>query len=143
MKQILCFFLIACTFILCSYDMSRGEDVSSFLEEMKTSQGITYVSGGVGFEEREALTQVGSKYSLKLIFALSSGEYLNDVRVEITDAEGIEVINAVSAGPWFFASLKDGSYSILVTSKDMTKTLKNIQILEERQKVLHIHWPKL
>lgn len=118
-----------------------GGEVSPFLKEMKTLQGISYLSGGIGLEEREALNQLGREYSLKLVFALSTGEYLNGVRVEITDAKGEHIINTVSSGPWFFALLKDDSYQILVTVKSITKTLNDIQIKGGGQKVIHIHWP--
>ena len=118
-----------------------GGEVAPFLKEMKTAQGISYLSGGIGLEERKALNQLGREYSLKLVFALSTGEYLNGVRVEITDAKGEHLINTVFSGPWFFASLKDDSYQILVTARNITKTFNDIQIKEGAQKVIHIHWP--
>ena len=118
-----------------------GSEVSPFIEEETTPQGISYMSGGIGLEERKTLSQLGREYSLKLVFALSTGEYLNGVRVEITDSKGERAIDAISSGPWFFVSLKDGSYQILVTAKNVTKSLSDIHIIEGEQKVIHIHWP--
>jgi hypothetical protein len=38
--------------------------------EKRDYQGIPYMSGGVGIDEREAFAAMGKDYSLKLIFAI-------------------------------------------------------------------------
>src|ERR1043166_924799 len=53
--------------------------------EGSTAAGITYMSGGIGEEEQETLNELGRSYDLKLIFADTTGHYLSDVVVEITD----------------------------------------------------------
>jgi hypothetical protein len=79
---------------------------------VKNYQGIPYWSGGVGEDDRDALQQVQEDYDLKLVFADRSGDYLADVNVLILDAAGKTVLEAVSEGPWFFARLPAGSYTV-------------------------------
>jgi hypothetical protein len=87
-------------------------DLADSVIKVKSSGNISYVSGGVGLEERDALAQMSRDYNLKLNFAVSSGNYLGDVSVVITDARGQVVLEAVSEGPWFFAKLPSGKYTI-------------------------------
>jgi len=75
-------------------------------------QGIPYVSGGVGDEGQQALKTMESRFNLKLVFAASSGEYLADIQVRILDQQGNVVLQANSEGPWFYASLPPGTYTV-------------------------------
>jgi len=53
--------------------------------EVRTEQGIRYVSGGIGEGERNLLRQEAGKYKLKLVFATQQGNYLSDIPVLIKD----------------------------------------------------------
>ncbi|MFH1624542.1 MAG: hypothetical protein ABID54_05225, partial [Pseudomonadota bacterium] len=45
-----------------------GDDQSpAFVKKEVVGSGIVYLSGGVGFEERNALEKMGRKYPLKLV----------------------------------------------------------------------------
>jgi len=85
--------------------------------EGSTAAGITYMSGGIGEEEQETLSELGRNYDLKLIFADTTGHYLSDVAVEITDERGHQVLAEVSQGPWFFANLPAGRYRVRATNQ--------------------------
>ena len=77
------------------------------------SQGdVTYVSGGVGADEKAEMEALRGSYNLQLLFALRRGEYLSGVRVAITDGSGHAVLDAVSDGPMFFVNLQPGAYKI-------------------------------
>jgi hypothetical protein len=81
--------------------------------EVKSAGDISYVSGGIGASEQEALELVKSDYNLQLTFAVSgSGAFLAKIPVTITDTSGQVVVEAVSAGPYFFARLPAGSYRV-------------------------------
>ena len=58
----------------------------SFPIQPKHYGNIPYLSGGVGLDEREALNQMSRDYDLKLSFAVTGGNYLGDVAVEVRDA---------------------------------------------------------
>jgi hypothetical protein len=73
---------------------------------------ITFVSGGVGLDEVDAMRALKPNYNLHLLFALSSGEYLSDIEVAIFDKKGNAYLQAVSLGPFMLVNLKPGSYYI-------------------------------
>ena len=111
----------------------------SFPIEPKHYGSIPYLSGGVGLDEREDLSRMTRDYNLKLSFAVTGGDYLGDVAVEVRDAGGRMVLEAVSEGPWFFAKLPPGRYTVVVraTGKSQQKT---VQLSGRGQTVLNLFW---
>lgn len=77
--------------------------------------GAAYVSGGVGESGREELNAVQQRYSLKLVFAYTSGKFLAEVDVEITDAGGDTLVSTRTEGPWLLVDLPAGSYRVTAT----------------------------
>ena len=106
---------------------------------VKDYEGIPYVSGGIGLDEREALSATASEYNLKIVFALKEGNYLADASVLIKDAQGKTVLDAVSDGPWFYARLPAGQYAVTATMMEKANTEK-VQIKPAGQSVLHFYW---
>lgn len=100
---------------------------------------VPYVSGGVGLDEREALSQVSKDYNLKLSFAQTSGNYLGEVAVRIVDPAGQVTLEAVSDGPWFFCALPAGRYTVVVKTDDKTQQ-KTVTVSERGQVVLNFFW---
>ncbi|HAA03266.1 MAG TPA: hypothetical protein DCZ69_04785 [Syntrophobacteraceae bacterium] len=100
---------------------------------------VPYVSGGIGLDEREALTQFAAGYDLKLMFAVAAGNYLADVRVEILDAAGRMVLQAVSEGPWFFAHLPPGRYNVAVNLAGVSQR-QTVQVSGQGQTRLNFFW---
>ena len=82
---------------------------------VQTAGGVSYVSGGVGTDVRDQLSSRASDFNLKLVFALTSGEYVSGVRVAIADAAGKTLLDTTSEGPWFLAKLAAGNYQIVAT----------------------------
>ena len=83
--------------------------------QIKTDGGIRYVSGGVGerARERRELAALSDEFKLHLMFATQgSGEYLSAVRVTILDSNKGPVLSAESKGPWLYAHLPPGDYSV-------------------------------
>jgi hypothetical protein len=79
--------------------------VSSFLSpaaadelSMKTSNGISYVGGGFGIDERARLHSMARGDNLELSFALQNKEYLDGAKVLIKDGKGNTVLETVSDG---------------------------------------------
>ena len=98
-----------------SSEAAAGPDGSppDRLPQIHNDQGIRYVSGGVGEGERAELDALSNQFNLRVLFAMqSSGEYLSAVRVNILDARGETVLTAESKGPWFFAQLAPGDYTV-------------------------------
>jgi hypothetical protein len=82
---------------------------------VQRSGGVAYVSGGVGADSIGQLSALSKDFNLKLVFALTSGDYLSDVGVSITDASGRTLLQTTSDGPWFLIKLPAGNYQIVAT----------------------------
>ena len=74
--------------------------------------GVAYTSGGISEEDRETLDATAKAFNLKLVLATKGGAYLSDVGVVVNDDRGQRIIDAKSDGPWFYAKLPSGRYSI-------------------------------
>lgn len=85
--------------------------------EVQTFNGIPYMSGGFGLEERAKLRAIGETDNLELSFALTNKDYLSGAGVLIKDDQGKEILKAVSDGPLFFTKLPAGKYTIEATAE--------------------------
>lgn len=78
----------------------------------QTQGEVTYVSGGVGADEKDTMESMRRDYNLHLLFAQGRGEYLSGVKVQIVDAGGHILVDALSDGPMVFVNLKPGRYTV-------------------------------
>jgi hypothetical protein len=127
--------IVVCVWATAAY--AQGPE--SFPVQPKYYGSVPYLSGGVGLDEREALNQTGKDYNLKLSFAVTSGDYLGEVAVEIRDSAGHVALDAVSDGPWFFSKLPPGRYTVFVKANEKTQR-KAVQVSGKGQVVLDIFW---
>lgn len=107
--------------------------------QVREDRGIRYVSGGIGVSEREELNTLADQFNLRLLFAVQTGNYLADIRVNITNARGETVLNAKSEGPWFFAQLPPGAYTVDVDAMGRTQG-QPVRINSGRQSRLNFFW---
>jgi hypothetical protein len=83
-----------------------------------TSRSVKYVTGGVGDEELAQLKSIENDFNMRLLIARVQGNYIGDATVRILDSSGAEVIAIGDAGPYVYASLMPGTYTIEVTTAD-------------------------
>ena len=87
--------------------------VGATLPQPKMENGITYLSGGIGNDEAVAMKAEAKSYPLSMIFSAGKdNEYLADVKVNIKDKAGKDVLNAVSNGPIILVKVPAGRYSM-------------------------------
>lgn len=83
------------------------------------SQGsVTFISGGIGSDESEAMKRAASRYSLSIEMASPAtprAEYVSDVRIDIRDQRGKSVLSTISDGPLLLANLPPGQYTVDAT----------------------------
>ena len=109
--------------------------------EQQTQRGASYVSGGVGVDEVQAMRAQSSNYNLKLMFAVAgTGEFLANVKVSVQDARGNTVIDAVSDGPLFYARLPEGRYRV-VTENDGKTQSRAVTLRSGQRADLNFFWP--
>ena len=107
-------------------------------EKAGTGSGVAYVSGGVGDDSSDRMASLGREYNLKLMFTLNEGNYLADVHVAITDSRGAKVIDDVSNGPFFFAKLPPGNYTVNATYDGKSQT-RRMSVGKGMQSA-HLRW---
>lgn len=107
--------------------------------QVKTYNGIPYVSGGIGVDERTALETMGKEDSLELSFTQQNKQYLGGAEVLIKDDKGKTVLEAASDGPLFFAQLPAGKYAVEATA--MGQTLDRVaRVSSKGQAQLYFAW---
>ncbi len=87
---------------------------------LQSNGEVEYVSGGIGKEEADALKQQSADYALTLEFAssrtaegdVSPGAYLADVKVDIRDAQGRQMLDTTAQGPLLLVRLPPGDYTV-------------------------------
>jgi hypothetical protein len=127
-------------------DTAAGPDESprGGLAQVQSDRGIRYVSGGVGEGERAELDALSDQFNLRLLFAMQgSGEYLSAVRVNILDARGGTILTAESKGPWFFAQLAPGDYTVEASVTDQAQgqpQRQKVHIESSGQSRLDFRW---
>lgn len=81
--------------------------------EQQSSNGVSYVTGGVGSEERQAMRELSPQYNVKLTFAdRGTGEFRSGVAVQVRDMRGNVRLQADDAGPMLYAQLPPGRYRV-------------------------------
>lgn len=100
------------------------------------AQGARTLSAGVGEEGRKPEPD----YSVRFEFAEIGGAYLAGVSVTVKDATGAKLIEVVSAGPWLFADLPPGDYSIVAAAKSGAKQGALFSVEPGGQRVVRLAW---
>ena len=120
--------------------MSIAED-RVVLPEVKTQNGVTYLSGGIGSDQVTAMNAAAKDYALMLTCSVQgTGAYLADVKVTITDKAGTVVLETVTDGPILLARLSPGQYRVSADSNGAVVE-KTVQIGASQPVKLNLHWP--
>ena len=111
------------------------------LPEVKTQNGITYLSGGIGSDQVTAMNAAAKDYALMLTCSVQdTGAYLADVKVTITDKAGTVVLETVTDGPILLARLSPGQYRVSADSNGAVVE-KTVQIGASHPVKLNLNWP--
>jgi len=128
--------------ILLSPGIGFSEDVVTEITPV-TEGNISYVGGGIGAGQVQAMKNLRKDYNLLLTFALKgSGEYLADIDLDIQDAKGEKVLETVAPGPLFYAKLPQGKYKI--TAQYHGKSLAKSAYIRKNSlaRDLYFYWDK-
>ncbi|CAB3681475.1 carboxypeptidase-like regulatory domain-containing protein [Achromobacter insolitus] len=88
------------------------------LPPVQQQGSVQYVSGGIGLDESEAMKAAAKDYPLALTFAAQrdgKADYVANVAVTISDAQGKAVLQATAEGPYMLVKLPAGNYKISAT----------------------------
>ena len=106
--------------------------------EPQQQNNITFVTGGIGDEEREILNEAKSRYNLHLLSSSKDGAYTGESKLTIADAKGSILVSA-DAGPIFYAQLPAGKYTLTAQNNGLQKT-KQLNIGKSGSSNLHLVW---
>jgi|SRR6516225_7234955 hypothetical protein len=101
---------------------SAGNTNGGGMPQVQQQGDVSFVSGGVGLDESRALLSAQHDWPLSLRFTQRSGEYVADVRVQITDSHGASVLDTTSRGPYMLVRVRPGRYSVHVSHAGVDKT---------------------
>ncbi|HCE09644.1 MAG TPA: hypothetical protein DEQ40_13800, partial [Oxalobacteraceae bacterium] len=86
------------------------------LPHEKVQGPVIYLTGGIGQDEATAMKHEESRYPLALEFvehAKPKDQYLANVDVTIKDRTGKTALKTISEGPFLFAKLLSGRYTVI------------------------------
>jgi hypothetical protein len=131
--------LSACLVLFSSLSLAQAD-----IPEAKVSQGIEYISGGIGSEESDAMLALGKKWPLVLEFSQDHPQrplWVADVTVKILDQKKKVIFEALSEGPIMLLKMNPGKYDAEYSFEG--KVLKRSLVVEEgkfqKQSVV---WPR-
>lgn len=88
---------------------------TSYLPPTHRQGEVSYLSGGIGLSESDAIKHVAKTYPLELEFVLKAkpkAEYVANVKVQIKDARDKTVLKATAGGPFLLAKMPAGKYKV-------------------------------
>jgi len=88
------------------------------LPPVQQQGSVQYVSSGIGLDESEAMKAAAKDYPLALTFAAQrdgKADYVANVAVTISDAQGKAVLQATAEGPYMLVKLPAGNYKVSAT----------------------------
>jgi hypothetical protein len=108
----------------------------------RTEGAITYLSGGVGQNEADAIKHVAGYYPLELEFLLKASpkdEYLSGVKVRIRDANQKLVLNVTAEGPFLLANLPAGKYTVSAERNGQVE-MRAVNVVHDRHQHIVFEW---
>jgi hypothetical protein len=115
----------------------------SALPLVQQQGAVSYVAGGVGQDESDAIKAAMPHYALNLTFAVHRGakdEYGADAQVEIHNAAGTTVLSTPVAGPYLLVNLPAGRYSVQATASGHAQS-KSVDIVAGQSRKAIFVWP--
>ena len=107
--------------------------------EVKSQDSVSYLTGGVGSDERAAIKAKVKQFNLELAIATKKGHFLGDGAVNIADAQGHTVLQVTMDGPLFYAHLQPGTYTVKV-NRDGTAKQQTVEVPSSGQRSVIFRW---
>ena len=102
----------------------------------------SFVNGGIGKEEADALRAEAADYPLELVFtrrADNRDELIAEVHLTIRDRDGQVIVDQAQQGPIFLARLPDGAYTVIAEYRGETQT-RRVAVADGRHAKLALVW---
>ncbi|MDB5980599.1 MAG: hypothetical protein JWQ69_1614 [Pseudomonas sp.] len=114
-------------------------DMSAVQLVPQQQNGISYLSGGIGIDETEAIQQTKG-YNLHLTFSAGpSNEYVPNIDVVIQTEKGQPVVSMNQVGPITYVKLPAGKYTVVSTRNGQEKQ-ERIEVDGGSVRTVNFHW---
>ena len=101
---------------------------------------ITYISGGIGSDETDAIEAVRGDYNLNVTSADKTGHFRGDTEIVISDMKHNVLLDVTAQGPLFYAELPKGRYIVEGISEDQSRK-QTVRITDKKPVRVHFSWP--
>lgn len=132
--------LIGATLIAFVPQVTNARNLAVAPISVQTSAGTTYLNGGIGKGETEAMRQMAKEFPLRLTFSeRKDGEFIADVPIVISDVKGNSVFELPKAGPMLYVKLPNGKYKISARFKGVNES-REVTLNGKEGKDIYFHW---
>ena len=100
---------------------------------------ITYTSGGISLEERDALKATARNYNLLISNADKVGKLTAETTIVITGKDNQKTLTVNDAGPLLYAKLPAGTYVVKAANGDQ-KAVRTVSITGQKQARIYFIW---
>ncbi len=96
---------------------------NSALPPVQQVNGVSYINGGFGLDESNAMMAAIPQHSIAMIFSEANGAYVANVSLRITGTNGGANVELNSVGPILLMDLPDGQYTATASfqGRDLTR----------------------
>lgn len=114
------------TVLLCGAALLGALAARAANPEIHFTNGIEYMSGGVGSDEAQFMATVSPRWAATLEFAVKdpadkrAADFAANVKVQVRDVDGKALLDATAEGPFMLARLEPGRYQVEATLNGQT-----------------------
>lgn len=124
-----------CLSVLCSFSFAQ-------LPDAQRSQGISYITGGVGEGESQAILAEAKQWPLLLeLSQLENGRgvWIFGASIQVINSQKQAIFSAQADGPYMLINLSPGDYSILATYQGVEQK-RSISLQKGAFQKISIFW---
>lgn len=134
---------IVTTAVLCSFVLPLYAGASALMPAQEQNEsGIAYITGGIA-EEAEIMRGIAKNYTLEMAFVQKlkqQEEFISEVAVKIINAKKDVVLDAVTKGPYLYANVPSGRYTVVAEFNGVEKRQHIVVNAKKHQKIV-FWWP--
>ncbi len=113
--------------------------------QIRITDEIIYVSGGIGKEELNEMKEMVNEYPLEIVLVQKTNDggegYISDVNVQISDANGNVVLDIYTNGPILLVDLPNGKYHVIAEYNNVFRA-NRVTIGSKKNRRIVLLWPK-
>ena len=117
---------------------------TGLLPETKNSNGLMYMTGGIGSEESEAMQELGKKWPLLIEFSQDHPQralWISDVQIKLSKkGSKTPLLEIITEGPILLIDLPAGEYT-LDANFEGRPLKRNFKIEAAKANRLNLMWP--